>query len=44
MSNDSLRAEAEQANAAFYSAFENADGPKEWRRAARRLEILIPVV
>ena len=25
MSNDSLRAEAEQANAAFYSAFENAD-------------------
>jgi len=26
------------------SAFENADGPKEWRRAARRLEILIPVV
>jgi len=25
VSNDSLRAEAEQANAAFYSAFENAD-------------------
>ena len=25
MSNDSLRAEAEQANVAFYSAFENAD-------------------